>query len=159
MDSREKKTAFRANAARRVAFLGLLFALAVVLSWLEWMIPALPALPPGVKLGLSNIVTMYTLFFIGDTRGVHGGGAQIAVCPAHTRPCRRRPQPLRRIGLGGAMLLLLAFKRIRPSYLVISVAGAWATTSASCFCRFLVNSAFVMGYLPILILSGIVMGW
>ena len=53
------------TAARSVAFLGLMFALAMALSLLESMIPALPMLPPGVKLGLSNIVTMYCLFFLG----------------------------------------------------------------------------------------------
>ncbi len=42
-----------------MALLGLLAALALALSFLEGLLPALPV--PGAKLGLSNIVTMYAL--------------------------------------------------------------------------------------------------
>ena len=44
--------------------MGLLFAVAVVLSYIEGMV-TIPGLPPGIKLGLSNIVTMYCVFFLG----------------------------------------------------------------------------------------------
>ena len=45
-------------SARRVALLGVFGALALVLSFLEnTLLPDLPLLPPGAKLGLSNIVT------------------------------------------------------------------------------------------------------
>ncbi len=47
----------------------LLFALSIVMAYLEHLIPPLPFQPPGVKLGLSNIITMYTLFFIGVPQG------------------------------------------------------------------------------------------
>ena len=53
------------SKTKRVAFLGMLYAVAIVLSILEgWIVPFF-GLPPGVKLGLSNIVVMYALFFIG----------------------------------------------------------------------------------------------
>lgn len=42
----------------------LLTALAMVLSWLESVIP-LPALPPGVKLGLPNLVVIFALYRLG----------------------------------------------------------------------------------------------
>ena len=59
-----KKTALPAlSAARRTALLGLLSALALVLSILEGFLPILPV--PGAKLGLSNIVTMYALSTLG----------------------------------------------------------------------------------------------
>lgn len=41
----------------------MLFALAMVLSFLESTLSPLLGLPPGVKLGLANVVVMYTLFF------------------------------------------------------------------------------------------------
>ena len=49
--------------------MGLLFALAMALSFLESLLPALPMLPPGIRLGLSNIVTMYALFVLGPVSG------------------------------------------------------------------------------------------
>ena len=41
-----------------VALTGLLAALALALSFLEGLLPPLPFLTPGAKLGLSNIFTM-----------------------------------------------------------------------------------------------------
>ncbi len=49
---------------RRIAFIGLLVAVAFVLSWLEVMLP-LPVGIPGVKLGLCHIVVVFALFRLG----------------------------------------------------------------------------------------------
>lgn len=53
---------------QRVALLGVMGALALALSFLESLIPAMPGLPPGAKPGLSNIVTMFmaTSFGVAD---------------------------------------------------------------------------------------------
>lgn len=53
------------KTTRRVAFIGMLGSLALVLSALEAMLPPLPMLPPGAKLGLSNLVTMYAAGAVG----------------------------------------------------------------------------------------------
>ena len=49
----------------KLTMLSLLCALSVVLSAADSMIPAMPFMPPGAKLGLSNIVTMYAAGFFG----------------------------------------------------------------------------------------------
>ena len=50
--------------SREIARYALLTALALALSWLESLIP-LPGAPPGVKLGLANIVTVFALWALG----------------------------------------------------------------------------------------------
>ena len=55
----------RNNKTRQVALSGLLFALAMALSFMESAITPLLGLIPGVKIGLANIVVMYALFFMG----------------------------------------------------------------------------------------------
>ena len=53
----------RVGKAKRLALTAMLFAVAVVLSIVEGMAPAL--LPvPGARFGLSNIAVMYALFFL-----------------------------------------------------------------------------------------------
>lgn len=47
------------------ALSGLLAALALAFSMLEGMLPPLPGMPPGAKLGLSNIVMMYAAGTLG----------------------------------------------------------------------------------------------
>ena len=49
----------------RLTVLSLLCALAIVLSVVDSAIPAMPFMPPGAKLGLSNIATMYAASFFG----------------------------------------------------------------------------------------------
>ena len=53
------------GAARRVALLGVLFALAAVLSLFEGALAGAMGLPPGVKPGLANTVVMFALLFLG----------------------------------------------------------------------------------------------
>lgn len=54
---------------RKIALLGLLTAIALTIFMVEAQIP--PVVPlPGVKLGLSNIVTVFTVFAIGAGEGV-----------------------------------------------------------------------------------------
>lgn len=74
-------TTNRSARVRQTVLMGLMFALAMVLSYVESMI-TVPGLPPGVKLGLSNIVTMYCVFFWDGGRPIHWLCSR-AVCPAH----------------------------------------------------------------------------
>ncbi len=52
--------------SKKVAFLGIMGALALVIGFLEHMlIPDIPFLPVGAKPGLSNVVTMYVATVMG----------------------------------------------------------------------------------------------
>ena len=53
---------------KKIAVLGLLTAIALTIFMIEAQIP--PVVPiPGVKLGLSNIVTLFTVFTLGPGAG------------------------------------------------------------------------------------------
>ena len=59
---------------KRIALLGLLTAIALTIFMIEAQIP--PVVPiPGVKLGLANIVTVFTVFVLGP-----GAGASVLAC-------------------------------------------------------------------------------
>ena len=53
---------------RKLALLGLLTAIALTIFLVEAQIPAIVPLP-GVKLGLANIVTVFTVFALGPKDG------------------------------------------------------------------------------------------
>ena len=55
--------------ARKIAYLGLLTALAMILSFVESQIPALVAIP-GIKVGLPNIAIVFILYKIGAKQAV-----------------------------------------------------------------------------------------
>lgn len=54
---------------KRIALLGLLTAIALTIFMVEAQIPAVIPIP-GVKLGLSNIVTVFAVFTLGPWDGV-----------------------------------------------------------------------------------------
>lgn len=53
------------NAAKKTAFLGLYTALALVLAYVESLLPPLSAAIPGIKMGLPNIVIIFILYRFG----------------------------------------------------------------------------------------------
>ena len=52
------------SKAKQVALSGMLFAMAMALSFIEGSL-TFPGLLPGMKLGLANVVVMYALLFMG----------------------------------------------------------------------------------------------
>ena len=52
------------KASRELTRFALLIALAMVLSWLESLVPLSLAVP-GVKLGLANLVVIFALYRLG----------------------------------------------------------------------------------------------
>lgn len=149
----------KTSAAKKVAYLGLMLALAVTLSFLENLVPPLPQLPPGVKLGLSNIVTMYCVFFVG--KGWAFGVAALKAAFVFTI----RGPVAACLSLSGGMLavgvivLLLVLGGKRFSYIGISICGAVAHNLAQIVvASWLLSTPLVFYYFPVLIVSGIFMG-
>ena len=127
----------------KIALMGLLFALAMALSYVEGLLPVLPALPPGVKLGLSNIVTMYCLFCLGGKEAL-----TLAVLKSLFVLLTR-----------GGVAMAMSFKRFAPSAFLISVAGAvFHNLGQLGMASFILRSQFALAYLPIMVFSGICMG-
>jgi heptaprenyl diphosphate synthase len=144
-----------ASKSRKVAFMGLLFALAIVLSYLESLVPTvLPV--PGIKLGLSNIVTMYCLFFLNAPAAIllallkaafvlitRGGVAALLSASG---------------GLCSVGVMLLA-KKLRASGGLTSVIGAVTHNLAQLVTEYLFfKTAVLFYYLPVLVISGVIMG-
>ena len=53
------------HASRKIAFLGVTTAVALVFAYLESLLPPLMAAVPGIKLGLPNIVIIFILYRFG----------------------------------------------------------------------------------------------
>ncbi len=139
-----------------IAFLGLLGATAITLSFLEGLLPPLPFLPPGAKAGFSNIVTMFTASYFGlvptlciclvkslfvlITRGVS------AFCMSFLG------------GIVSGFVMWLCF-RFRASLLVTGIAGALAHNTAQLFTAMvLTQTPYLFTYYPFLLVFALVAG-
>lgn len=145
------------SAARRVAFTGMLFALALALSWAEGLLTGVLGLPPGVKLGLANIVVMYALLFIG-----RGQALLLVGLKAGFALLTRGVMAGALSGAGGlcALLVMLPFalRGRRPAVLLQSVAGALAHNAGQLLVVWLWFGDFSLYYAPVLAVAAIVMG-
>lgn len=144
-------------SARRAAFMGLLFALAAVLGFAESFL--MPPLPMGIKLGLSNIVTMYCLFFIGPKEGF-----AIASLKSLFALMTRSPMTAL-IGFSGGvcsvavMTLCTKISGKHMSYLLISVFGAVSHNMGQIVAvRYILGTQKLLYLAPLLVVSGVFVG-
>lgn len=143
--------------ARKVALYGILIALAMVMSFVESLIPV-PIPVPGVKLGLANLVTVTGLYLVG----IPG-----TVCVTVLRVILvgfSFGNPYSMIyGLSGSILSLfvmaLAKKHRWFSQVGISIlGGVFHNIGQITFAAMIVRTAGVFVYLPTLLLAGSIAG-
>lgn len=153
-----KKNWMDSGEIRRMVVTALLFAVALVLTVIEYQLP-IPMPVPGIKLGLSNIVVMYSLFFLKKrdaftlailkslfvflTRGAVA--AFLSLC-------------------GGvlsilAMVLCMLIFREKISYLMVSIIGAvFHNTGQIAAVSLLYTNLLLWTYFPVLLFSGVIAG-
>ena len=145
---------------RTTALTGLLFALAMALSFFESAAGGLLALPPGIKLGLSNIVVLFALLALGKR------SAWLLIFLKALFALLARGAVAGLLSLCGGicsafiMLLLMAVPRLSIGYRTLSAAGACAHNLGQVAAAALViRSRYLFYYLPVLLLAGIVTGF
>ena len=50
------------KSTKRLTFLGIFSSLALILSYIEFLIPPIYSAVPGIKLGLPNIIIIFALY-------------------------------------------------------------------------------------------------
>jgi len=147
------------NKIQILVFSGLLFAIALILSLVESLLPIMPIAVPGVKIGLSNIAVMYAIFFLG-ARQAYAIAILKALFVFITRGFIASTLSLSGglLSITGMLLMLFLLKE-KVSYLGISVVGAVSHNIG----QFLVVSLIYVGvsmwaYLPVLLISGVIAG-
>ncbi len=140
---------------QKTALMGLLLALAIALSWLEGLLPSFSSVP-GVKLGLSNTVTMYCVCFAGWLP---------ALCVALLKSCfvlLTRGAIAGLMSLAGGVVslaVMLLANKLGASILLLSVFGAvFHNLAQLAFSALTLKSAFALYYAPVLVISGVIMG-
>ncbi|WOC31454.1 MULTISPECIES: Gx transporter family protein [Caproicibacterium] len=146
------------RTTRRVAFIGMLGALALVLSALEAMLPPLPMLPPGAKLGLSNLVTMYAAGAVGLLPAL-----AIALLKGLFAGAMSGSVALLMSTAGGLASTLVMWVLLQPKsqpfgFLGLGVAGALTHNMAQLGVAALLTTPAVSWYAPWLLLFGVLAG-
>ncbi len=144
-------------ASRMTAYIGVFTALALLLSYIESLIPVFLAVP-GVKLGLANLVTIVALFKLGVLPA-----AGISLCRILLSGILFGNLTMILYSLAGATLSLLvmwALKHCRIFFVTgVSIAGAVAHNAGQlAVAAFLLENGSMFYYMCVLAISGAVSG-
>lgn len=148
----------RSQKAREVATAGMLFALAITLSFLESAITPLLGLMPAMKLGLSNIVVMYALLYL------RGRTALALVLLKALFALLTRGATAGLLSLCGGLLSFavlwgLLCAPFPVTGYIFSVCGALAHNLGQLLAASaLLSSAMALGYAPVLLVAGVCVG-
>lgn len=142
---------------KKVAFLGLSIALAMILSFVESQIPALVAIP-GIKVGLPNLAIVFLLYRVGAKEAVIVSIIRIILVSM----LFGNVQTLT-FSIAGAVLSLLSMIILKKtnwfSCIAVSVVGGICHNIGQIIAACLwTQTAQVAFYLPVLLVSGTVAG-
>lgn len=142
---------------KKVAFIGLLIAFGLALSFLESLIPQVIPIP-GVKLGLANFAVLMTLYLFGFKEAIIMNFARILLASMMFGSAFSFIY-----ALSGALLSILIevllIKINKMSEIGVSVAGGIAHNVGQILLAIIITKTIgVFYYLPFLIVSGILAG-
>lgn len=146
------------NNTYKIALFGVLSAVALTISYLEGLIPTVAFMPPGAKMGFSNIATMFAAssmglvsalaitfikaLFAGITRGVTA--FFMSLCG----------------GILSTVTMYLLFKLSKKTgYMAIGIICALVHNFGQLIVAIITaGNLSVLGYAPVLLISGTVTG-
>ena len=143
--------------AKRIAYLGLLTALAMILSFVESQIPAFVAIP-GIKMGLPNIAIVFVLYKLGGKYAIAISAVRVFLVSLLFGNLQAFT-----FSMAGALLSMLGMILLKKtnwfSVITVSIVGGIlhnvGQIAAACIWT---NTAEIALYLPVLLISGLVTG-
>ncbi len=148
----------RNEKIKRITFTALMTALSVVLSFAESLLPVASFMPPGSKLGLSNIPVMYSASTgkTGDTLHiVFIKSVFVLITRGFTAFCMSLVG-----GILSGICTLLLFKKSKDFGLVgVGVFSALCHNAGQLIVSFfMVQTSAILGYAPVLLIASVVTG-
>ena len=67
------------NKSKRITFLGLCASVAMILSYIEFLLPPLFSAVPGIKMGLANIIIIFILYKFGIASAFAVSGVRLVL--------------------------------------------------------------------------------
>ena len=149
----------RNTKTRQIAFIGLFASLALLLAYVEHLLPPVFAAVPGIKIGLPNVIIVYVLYSFGVKR---------AALVSYTRVFAAAlllgsSVVMLAYSVAGATLSLLVMgllkKTDKLSSVGVSVAGGVAHNLGQILvAMFLLNTPRLVYYMIVLAITGTISG-
>lgn len=146
------------NTAKRIALLGVLTSLAIVLSYLESLLPPIAAGLPGIKMGLPNIVIIFTLYRLGTREAIAVSAVRIICVALLFGSIVTLAYSIAGAALSLALMAILKRFEIFSTVGVSVSGGVCHNIGQIAVAVLLMERAEIALYLPVLLISGTVAG-
>ncbi len=143
--------------SKRVAFYGIFAALAILMGYIEHLVP-LPVPVPGIKLGLANVIVLICLYFMGRREAFFISMVRILISGLLFAGFAGFLYSMSGALLSYAMMCL--FQRIKGMSIVgVSIIGGISHNIGQILMACLVMGTYkLIYYFPILLAAGVVTG-
>lgn len=143
--------------AKKLAYLSVSVALAMILSYIESQIPSLTAIP-GVKAGLANIAVVFVLYRFGTKEAVIVSVIRVFLVSVMFGSVLSLAYSLSGAVLSLFIMIVLKKFRVFSTTAVSISGGVMHNVGQILAAMFLIRTDVLKYYLPFLIISGIVSG-
>lgn len=145
------------SRTKQIALYGLFISLAAILGYLESFIP-MPFYLPGMKLGLSNIIILLSMYLIKPSSGITINAVRIVILAFTFGNLFGMAYSFAGAFLSFVLMALAMKKNYFSPMGVSMLGGCFHNLGQLLMALFLVNNLNLMYYLPILIVGGVVTG-
>ena len=148
----------RNEKIKRITFTALMTAMAVVLSFVESLLPTAYFMPPGSKLGLSNIPVMFSASKLSVAETlliVVAKSAFVFITRGFTAFCMSLAG-----GILSGLCMIFIFRKTKGfGYMGIGVLSALCHNAGQLIVSFfLVQTTAIIGYAPVLLVASVFTG-
>ena len=148
----------RNEKIKRITFTALMTAMAVVLSFVESLLPTAYFMPPGSKLGLSNIPVMFSASKLSVAETlliVVAKSTFVFITRGFTAFCMSLAG-----GILSGLCMIFIFRKTKGfGYMGIGVLSALCHNAGQLIVSFvLVQTAAIIGYAPVLLVASVFTG-
>ena len=142
---------------RKIARMGLLVALSMILSYVESLIPAFVAVP-GVKVGLANIVVIFALYTLGPIEALIVSLLRVILSSFLFGSVLSLLYSLSGALLSLSGMILMKKLKIFSTTGVSVTGGVLHNVGQILVACLVLETDVLLYYLPVLILSGVITG-
>ena len=142
---------------RKIARMGLLVALSMILSYVESLIPAFVAVP-GVKVGLANIVVIFALYTLGPIEALIVSLLRVILSSFLFGSVLSLLYSLSGALLSLSGMILMKELKIFSTTVVSVTGGVLHNVGQILVACLVLETDVLLYYLPVLILSGVITG-
>ena len=142
----------------RIAKLGLLLALGMILSYVESLFPIAPSVP-GIKIGLANILAVLLLYSYGGRACILYQGARIFLTALLFGSFYSGIYSLAGAAISLMVMILLKRTKLMDMEGVSMAGGVFHNIGQLLIAFMFVQNTAIFGYLPILLIAGAVSGY